>query len=112
MIGEIIMNLERKVKIQQTLIDQLQEEKQQLIKENKELRNEINSKKTHVTDNKDNVGQLQKELQKCIREYNEINKSLQNTKNEYEKKLDEIKVLKKEYKQKMDAIIKSVKKGL
>ena len=106
------MNLERKVKIQQTIIEQLQEEKQQLIKENKELRNHINSEKTQTENKQDDIERLQKELQKCIEEYKAVTTSLNDTKAEYDKKIIEMSELKKEYKQEMNSIIKSIKKGL
>lgn len=104
------MRPEKKVDIQQKIIAGLQEEKQQLIRENRELYGQLEFEKTKPKTSYEQTKRLESELKKCIEEYKCIAKTLKEAREKYHKKLKELNTLKSKYSRDMSKIIKSIKK--
>lgn len=92
------MRLEKKLEIQQRMIARLQEEKQQLEKENKYLQKQwdVNHAK----------------LQDSVKEYQSLIKSVKVTQETYKRKLKQLMELKRNYTKDLKELMKTIKKGV
>lgn len=100
------MDKDRKIQLQQDVIEQLS-------KENAELKKEIEQLKIEQDISKDNgMETLTDELREQIDTYRNLSDEIKKVRKTYIDKTEELIKLKNEYKKKMDNLIKSIKKGI
>ena len=104
----MVINKDKKIKLQQSLIDSL-------IQENKELRMKLaevegSSYDVLAENNYERSKQLIEELESYIDEYEQMINGLKGKKEEYSKAIKEINKIKVEYNKKMKEFIKNVKR--
>ena len=100
------MDKDRKIQLQQDVIEQLS-------KENAELKKEIKQLKIEQDISKDSgMETLTDELREQIDTYRNFSDEIKKVRKTYIDKTEELIKLKNEYKKKMDNLIKSIKKGI
>lgn len=100
------MDKDRKIQLQQDVIEQLS-------KENAELKKEIEQLKIEQDISKDSgMETLTDELREQIDTYRNLSDEIKKVRKTYIDKTEELIKLKNEYKKKMDNLIKSIKKGI
>lgn len=92
------MKLERKLEIQQRIIARLQEEKEQLVKANKQLQQQLEI--SHA------------QLEDSVQEYQSLIASVKATQGTYKKKLRQLLELKRNYSKDLRQLMKTIKKGV
>lgn len=92
------MRLEKKLEIQQRMIARLQEEKQQLEKENKYLQDQLDANHAKLHDS--------------IKEYQSLIESVKVTQETYKRKLKQLMDLKRNYTKDLKELMKTIKKGV
>lgn len=97
------MKEKRKINALQKIISRLRVENQQLLDENKRLKEKLHLEQTDLLEN---------ELRSCIEEYMQSIEDMQKVKQKYKDKIAELKQIKKRYNEEMKTIVKSIKKGI
>lgn len=105
------MNIEKKVKLQQKIIDDLQHEKETLKEENDKLSVDLELEKILPKEAYERVTQLINELEDRKSEYEALIENVKEIQSEYKDKLKEIKTLRTRYKKDMDSVLKSINRS-
>lgn len=104
--------LEKRIELQQRIIDELSSQNEMLEKKNEELQQSLEFEKS----NKDEGYELAKKLMAQIEMYKlEYEKSIADAKKskaEYDEAKEDFLLLKKEYQKKMDTLLKQIKKSI
>ena len=104
------MKLEKRIVIQQKIIESLQEEKQQLIKENKQLQDELDNYEENKLQKEENIKFLESKLTKCIEEYEKIISSAKEIQMKYEEKIREVQLIKKKYESEIKKLLNPLRR--
>lgn len=105
------MNIEKKVKLQQKIIDDLQQEKDTLKEENDRLSVDLELEKILPKEAYERVKQLINEFEDRKSEYEALIENVKKIQSEYKDRLKEIKTLRTKYKKDMDSVLKSINKS-
>lgn len=105
------MNIEKKVKLQQKIIDDLQQEKDTLKEENNRLSVDLELEKILPKEAYERVKHLINELEDRKSEYETLIENVKEIQSEYKDGLKEIKTLRAKYKKDMDSVLKSINKS-
>lgn len=105
------MNIEKKVKLQQKIIDDLQQVKDTLREENDKLSVDLELEKILPKEAYERVTQLINELEDRKSEYEALIENVKEIQSEYKDKLKEIKTLRTKYKKDMDSVLKSINRS-
>lgn len=97
------MKENRKINALQKIISRLRVENQQLLDENKRLKEKLHLEQTDLLEN---------ELRSCIEECKKSIEDMQKAKQKYKDKIAELKQIKKRYNEGMKTIVKSIKKEI
>lgn len=107
---EICMREERRIRTLQKIVERLKVENQQLLTENKRIKEDLIFERNKKKEIEDNQSILEAELHECISEYQKLIEDTQKLKTKYKKEYENLKGFKFEYKKKMNKIIKSIKR--
>jgi peptidoglycan hydrolase CwlO-like protein len=105
------MNNEKKVKIQQKIIEDLQRDKYLLEQENVRLSDELELEKVIPREGYEKAKALMIELETKKQEYEDLIKETKAIRDEYKEKIKEIKELKVKYKKDMQSAVKQISKS-
>lgn len=105
------MNNEKKVKIQQKIIEDLQRDKDILEQENIRLSDELELEKVIPREGYEKAKALMVELENKKKEYEDLIKETKAIRDEYKEKIKEIKELKVKYKKDMQSAMKQISKS-
>ena len=103
------MNNEKKVKVQQRIIEDLQNSKETLEAENLRLSDELELEKLLPKEGYERAKKLIYDLENRKAEYEKLIVEVKNIQSEYKKKIKEINDLKKKYRKEMQSVIKDIK---
>lgn len=105
------MNIEKKVKIQQKIIEDLQRDKDILEQENIRLSDELELEKLIPREGYEKAKALMVELENKKQEYEDLIKETKAIRDECKEKIKELKELKVKYKKDMQSAVKQISKS-
>ena len=106
------MRIEKRVKIQQSIIEDLKAENKRLKEELCLVKDELEFERTFKDNESDSVKDLMIELKKEKLIYKDLIQKANLAKNEYKEKTKELNELKIQFNKEMKNIIKQIKKGI
>ena len=104
------MNKDKKIAVQQQIINELTEQKDALTTKVADLEVELNFERNKINLGYEKAKELIKSLETQVEFYNTANAELKEAKKEYEKALKDVARLRKKYSKDIEAVIKTVKK--
>ena len=105
---EMKIGIEKKIEMQQAIIDELQEKNKLLAAENKQLKTELGYEKIKPQDGYEEAKKLMVTLEETRKEYEVLIKELKEKNKKCDEQLLQLKELKFEYKKKMEEVIASL----
>ena len=102
------IGIEKKIEMQQAIIDELQEKNKLLEAENKQLKTELGYEKIKPQDGYEEAKKLMVTLEETRKEYEVLIKELKEKNKKCDEQLLQLKELKFEYKKKMEEVIASL----
>ena len=105
------MKSDKKIKIQQRMIEELREKNKVLTIENEKLFIELELEKNSHKEEHERTRKLIEELEKKKEEYLKIIENVKNLQSQYKDKIKEITDLKKAYKKEMNSTMNTIKKS-
>lgn len=97
--------IEKRIQILQKMIDRLQLDNQELKNENKQLQEQLDAEKNRCLEK-------EKQLDKCILEYQKLIEENKKIKDSNLKELSNLKQLKEKYNKKMNKIIRKTRRSI
>jgi DNA repair exonuclease SbcCD ATPase subunit len=107
----IAMKSDKKIKIQQRMIEELRAKNESLKAENEKMLVELELEKVSHKEEHERVSKLIAQLEKKKEEYTETIENVKKLQSEYKDKIKEITELKKAYKKEMNSTMNTIKKS-